>query len=67
MEYQKNMFCALILLPYIKNSINNMTDNNSKTSPVNSEPETELTDFSTLEPFYMEPRKKVSDRNYTQY
>ena len=34
---------------------------NSNTSD-NSEPETELSDFSTLKPFKMEPRKSVSDK-----
>ena len=35
------MFCALILLQYVKNSIYNTADNNFNTSD-NSEPETEF-------------------------
>ena len=54
------MFCALILLPYVKNRIYNMTDNNSNTSSDNSESEIKLPDFWTLEPLGMEPRKKVA-------
>ena len=54
------MFCPLISLPHLQNSIYNMTDNNSNTSSNNSEFETELPDFSTIKPFDMEPRKKVS-------
>ena len=61
------MFCALILLCYVKNSIYSMADNNFNTSSDNSESEKELPDFSTLKPFDMEPRKKVSNKNYTQY
>ena len=59
------MSCALILLPYVKNSIYSMADNNSNTSSDNSKPEPELPGFSILEPFNMEPRKKVSDKSYT--
>ena len=44
-----------------------MADNNSNTSSGNSKSETELPDFSTLKPFEMEPRKSLSDKNYTQY
>ena len=44
-----------------------MADNNFNTSSDNSESEKELPDFSTLKPFDMEPRKKVSNKNYTQY
>ena len=61
------MFCTLILLSYVKNSIYCMADNNCNTSSDNSESKTELPDFSTLKPFDMEPMKKVSDKNYTQY
>ena len=43
-----------------------MAHNNPNTSFDNSEPETELTYFSTLKPYEMEPRKNVSDKNYTQ-
>ena len=46
------------LLPYAKNSIYSMADNNSNASSNNSESETELPGFSTLKPFDMEPRKK---------
>ena len=46
------MLCALILLPYVKNRIYSMTDNNSNTSS------TELSDLCTLKPFDMEPRRK---------
>ena len=56
-----------MLLAYVKNSFYNMVDNNSKTSSDNSEPEIDLSDFSTLKPFDMEPRKKASDENYTEY
>ena len=42
-----------------------MADNNSNTSSNNSEPETELSDFSTLNPFEMEQRKNVSNKKYT--
>ena len=67
MEYQTNMFCALVLLPYVKSSIYSIADNNSNnTSLDNSEPETELPDFSILKPFNMEPRKKVIDKNNSQ-
>ena len=44
-----------------------MADNNSNTSSDNSEPERELPGFSTLKSSEMEPRKKVSDKNYAQY
>ena len=44
-----------------------MVDKNSNTSSNNFESERELPDFSTLKPFDMEPRKKVNNRNYTQY
>ena len=44
-----------------------MVDNNSNTSSDNSEPDTELTEFIILKPFNMEPREKISDKNYTQY
>ena len=57
------MFCALVLLPYVKSSIYSIADNNSNnTSSDNSERETELPDFSILKPFNMEPRKKVIDK-----
>ena len=39
---------TLILLPYMKNSTYNMTDNNSNTSSDNSKSETEFPNFSTL-------------------
>ena len=61
------MFCTLILLLYVKNNIYNMTHNNSNTSSDNSESETKLSDFSTVNPFDMEIRKKVSYKNFTQY
>ena len=44
-----------------------MADNKSSTFSDNSESETELSDFSTLKHFNIERRKKVSDKNYTQY
>ena len=43
-----------------------MVDNNSNTSD-NSEHDTGLTEFIILKPFNMEPREKISDKNYTQY
>ena len=61
------MFCALIFLPCVRNSVFNMTDNNSNTSSDISKTETELPDVITPKPFDMEPRKKVSYKNYTQY
>ena len=36
-----NMFCALILLPYVKNSICSMADNNFTVSSENSDPDTD--------------------------
>ena len=42
-----------------------MIDNNSNTSFSNSESERKLPDFNTLKPFDMEPREKVSGKNYT--
>ena len=53
------MFCDLILLPYVHNSIYNMTDSNSNTSSNNSEFETELPDMETW--------KKVSHKNYSNH
>ena len=44
-----------------------MVDNKYNTSSDNSESVTELSDFSTLKPFDMDPTKKVNDKNYTQY
>ena len=61
------MFCALILLSYVKSSIYNTVDIKYKTSSDNPESVTELSDFSTLKSFDMDPTKKVSDKNYTQY
>ena len=62
------MFCALILLPYVKNSIYSMADNNSTVSSENSDPDTELPEFSILKLFNMKPKeKKVCNKNYTQY
>ena len=61
------MFCTLILLLYVKNNIYNMTHNNSNTSFDNSESETKLLDFSTVNPFDMEIKTKVSYKNFTQY
>lgn len=58
------MFCSLILLPYVNNSIYIMTNNNSTFLRENVF-ETELPDFSTLKLFNMEPRKNVSQKNYT--
>ena len=50
-----------------KQHLHSMADNNSNTSSDNSEPDAELPDFSIPKPFNMEPRKKVSNKNYTQY
>ena len=50
-----------------KNRVCHISDNNSNTSSDNSESEAELPDFSTLKPIDMEPRKKVSDENCTEY
>ena len=61
------MFCTLILLLYVKNNIYNMTHNNSNTSSDNSESETKLLDVSTVNPFDMEIKTKVSYKNFTQY
>ena len=44
-----------------------MNDNNANTSSDNSGSGTELPDFNNLKPFDMEPRKKVSDKNYAEY
>ena len=44
-----------------------MTDNNPSTISNSPESKTELPDFSTLNLFDIDPRKKVSDTNYTQY
>ena len=63
-KWQINMFCSLILLPYVNNSIYIMTNNNSTFQRENVF-ETELPDFSTLKLFNMEPRKNVSQKNYT--
>ena len=63
-EFQTDMFCDLILLPYVKKSICLMTDNNSNTSFSNSESERKLPDFNTFKPFDMEPREKVNGKNY---
>ena len=60
------MFCVLILLPHVKNSMYKMTLNNSNTSSHNSESEKELPGFSTLKLFDMKPREKCSDKNRTQ-
>ena len=57
----------MILIAYINNSIYSMADNNSNTSFNNSESETELPNISTLKPFDMEPRKKVSDEHHAEY
>ena len=49
MEYQIQMFCALIFLPYVKNRVYSNSieiDNYPNTSSDNPEPEIELTDFS---------------------
>ena len=54
------MFWILILLPYIINITDNTPSEYSKS-------ETELLHFSTLKPFNIEPRKKVSGKKYTQY
>ena len=61
------MFCNSILLPYVKNSIYNIADNNSNSSSNNSESDTELPDFSTSKPFDMEPRKKVIKKYIKSY
>ena len=58
MEYQTNMFCTLILLPYRKPNHYNRTDNNFGTSSDNSASNTEFPDFSTLKILDKEPRKK---------
>ena len=42
-----------------------MLDKNPNTSFSNSESERKLADFNTLKPFDMEPREKVSGKNYT--
>ena len=44
-EYEEKTFSALTLLPYIKNSIYSIADNNSNTSPDNSESDTVLETF----------------------
>ena len=44
-----------------------MTHNNSNTSSDNSESETKLLDFSTVNPFDMEIKTKVSYKNFIQY
>ena len=44
-----------------------MADNSSNTLFNNSESEIELPDFITLKPFNIDPRKKVSDKNYAEY
>ena len=58
MEYQT----TLILLPYIKTNHYNRTDNNFGTSSDNSASNTEFP-----ENFRQGAKKKVSDKNYTQY
>ena len=58
------MFCTLILLPYIKTSNYNRTDNNFGTSSDNSASNTE---FPDSENFRQGAKKKVSDKNYTQH
>ena len=42
MEYEEKTFSVLTLLPYVKNSIYRIADNNSNTSPDNSESDTVL-------------------------
>ena len=54
------MFCVLILLPHVKNSMYKMTLNNSNTSSHNSESEKELPGFSTLKLFDMKPRENAA-------
>ena len=44
-----------------------MADKNSNISSDNSESETELLVFKTLKLLETEPKKKVSDENYTEY
>ena len=44
------MFCALILLLYVKNSTYSKADDNPNTFPITLESETELLDFSILKP-----------------
>ena len=46
-----------MLITYIKNSIYSIPDNNSNIFSCSAF-ETELSDFSTLKPFDMQPRKK---------
>ena len=58
------MFCALILLPCVKSCVYSMADDNSNASSNNSEPETQLPDFITKKLSEMEPRRKVSEKNY---
>ena len=41
-----------------------MADDNSNASSNNSEPETQLPDFITKKFSEMEPRRKVSEKNY---
>ena len=59
------MFSASILSPDVKNSIYSVAGDNSNTSTDSPESEADLPDFSTLRPFDMDPRKKVSNKNYT--
>ena len=67
-EYQINMFCALMFLSYVKSSISSMINNDSNTSSDNSELERKLPDFNILKPFKMEwisninPRTSLANR-----
>ena len=67
-KYQTNIFYTLIFLTYVKK-----TESTAWLIiipilfPSNSDFERGLPDFSTLKHFDIEPRKKVSDKNYTEY
>ena len=67
-EYQINMFCALMFLSYVKSSISSMINNDSNTSSDNSELERKLPDFNILKRFKMEwisninPRTSLANR-----
>ena len=63
------MFCDLISLPFAhicKSNIYNMTHDNSNSSSDKLR-QTEFPGFSTLKPFDMDRRKKVSDKNFCQH
>lgn len=64
-KYGTNFSCAWILLPSVKNSIYSIADNTTHTSTNNSESETGLSDFSTLQPFDMETRLVIKSIDST--